>query len=197
VPAKQRYTSPPGPAAKGTRRPGVRLVVAGVVLTVVAAMLVAAAVRPPAPAGEPAARPSLMPPRPPLTPEEEAYARALWPIHNEVKASALRVTMGGISYKLGEIDRAALKGRLDAAREIYRAAEARMAGLRPPPSFERVHADYLRAVRLYEESVGEMLRVVADGREEHLVAAFPMSREAGTTLLKVGNVLWPGEYVPN
>ena len=38
-------------------------------------------------------RPAMATPRPALTAEEEAYAQALWPIHNEVKLGALRMTM--------------------------------------------------------------------------------------------------------
>jgi hypothetical protein len=42
-----------------------------------------------------------------------------------------------------------------------------------------------------------MLRVVSDGRDEHLVVAQPLSMEASEKLLKVGDVLWPNEYKPN
>ncbi len=56
---------------------------------------------------------------------------------------------------------------------------------------------YADAVRLYQRSAAEMLRVVADGSDEHLVAAQPMSLEASEKLLKVGDILWPNEYKPN
>lgn len=142
-------------------------------------------------------RPAAAAPRPALTAAEEAYAAALWPIHNEVKVSALRMTFGGLSYKLKEIDRAALKARVEAAGETYHRAAARIRGLHPPPSLEKIHAEYVDAVRLYEQSAAEMVKVFKDGRDDHLVAAYPLSREAGEKILRVGNVLWPGEYVPN
>src|SRR5215831_3626101 len=144
-----------------------------------------------------AARPALAPPRPALTRAEEEYALALWPIHNEVKASALKMTLGGLSYKLGEMDRAALKIRIDGSREIYRSAGQRIAALTPPASLASAHEMYADAVRLYQQSATEMLRVVADGRDEHLVAAHPLSMEASEKLLKVGDILWPNEYKPN
>src|SRR5262245_2619804 len=72
------------------------------------------------------ARPVLAPPRPPLTAAEEEYALALWPIHNEVKASALRMTLEGLSYKLGELDRAALKSRIEQSTETFRSAARRV-----------------------------------------------------------------------
>ena len=56
---------------------------------------------------------------------------------------------------------------------------------------------YSDAVRLYQQSAAEMLRVVGDGRDEHLVAAHPLSMEASEKLLKVGDILWPSEYKPN
>ncbi len=135
--------------------------------------------------------------RPALTAAEESYAMALWPMHNEVKTGALKMTFGGLAYKLKEIDRATLKARVDAANETYRRAEIRIRKLQPPPSLQKLHAEYLDAVGLYEQSAAEMARVFKDGRDEHLVAAFPMSKEAGEKVLRVGNTLWPGEYVPN
>ncbi len=141
--------------------------------------------------------PAGTPPRPPLTAAEEAYAHALWPIHTDVKLSAIRMSFAAINYKLREIERAELRGRVEGALEVHRGAAERMHALRPPASLERVHAEYLEALRLYERSAAEMIKVVADGRDEHLVAAYPLMNEAGGKLLNVGTVLWPGEYVPN
>ena len=143
------------------------------------------------------ARPILTPPRPPLTAAEEEYALALWPIHNEVKASALKMTLGGLSYKIGELDRAALKLRIEQSSDTYRSAARRIAALTPPASLMRAHTMYTDAVRLYQQSAAEMLRVTDDGHVEHLVAAQPLSMEASETLLKVGDILWPSEYKPN
>ncbi len=47
-------------------------------------------------AGGAAARPSLAPPRPALTPAEEAYAQALWAIHGDVKHAAYNMTFSGL-----------------------------------------------------------------------------------------------------
>src|SRR5215475_11859080 len=149
------------------------------------------------PANARTARPALTLPRPPLTAAEEEYALALWPIHNEVKASALRMTLGGLSYKIGELDRTALKGRIERSTETYRSAARRVAALTPPASLARAHAMYSDAIRLYQRSAAEMLRVVDDGRDDHLVIAQPLSMEASETLLKVGDILWPSEYKPN
>jgi hypothetical protein len=178
--------------------PSVKVLLFGFVLVSLLGILALAAVREVATtANARTARPALAPPRPPLTAAEEAYALALWPIHSEVKASALKMTFGGISYKLGELDRAGFKARVDASNETYRRAALRLAQITPPASLAQVHQQYLDAVRLYERSATEMARVARDGRVEHLVAAHPLSLEASEMLLKVGGVLWPSEYKPN
>jgi hypothetical protein len=135
--------------------------------------------------------------RPALSVDEEAYARALWPIHNSVKASALRMTLGGIQYKTQGLDPAVLQAQIAAARETYAQSESQIRALQPPPSMQQLHNDYLGAVLLYQESAAEMIKVVDDGRDDHLKNAFPLSQQGGQTLREVGSVLWPGEYVPN
>jgi hypothetical protein len=179
--------------------PGVKVVLFGVVVASLLGILGVALVREATtrPTPDRISRPSLAPTRPPLTAAEEAYSLALWPIHNEVKASALKTTFAAMSYKLRELDRAALKSKVDAALDTYRKASARIRALQPPPSLQAYHVDYLEAIRLYERSATEIVRVVDDGRDDHLVAAFPLSHQAGVKLLQVGNALWPGEYKPN
>ena len=50
---------------------------------------------------------------------------------------------------------------------------------------------------LFRSSAVEMAKLAADGREQHLLAAYPLSETASKKLLEVGDALWPGEYVPN
>ena len=42
-----------------------------------------------------------------------------------------------------------------------------------------------------------MVKIAGDGKEEHLVNAQKMSFAAAEGLLRVGDVLWPGEFKPN
>jgi hypothetical protein len=142
-------------------------------------------------------RPVVATPRPAFTPDEEGYAQALWPIHNEVKLGALRMTMAGIQYKTNRIDAAALKSQVEVSVQVYREAEEQMGDLKPPPSFRPFHDEYLQAVRLYQQAGAEMVRLYDDNSEEHLLTAFPMSQEGGRILRRVGAVLWPNEYVPS
>jgi len=191
--------SPAAPARAAARRPQVKILLLCLVVVGLLGIVLFAASREVSTSSANArtARPVLAPPRPPLSAAEEEYALALWPIHNEVKASALRMTLGGLSYKIGELDRTALKGRIERSTETYRSAARRVAALTPPASLARAHAMYSDAIRLYQRSAAEMLRVVDDGRDDHLVIAQPLSMEASETLLKVGDILWPSEYKPN
>jgi len=188
-----------GPASHRWRGP--RVIALGAVLLGLVAVTLAAVVREawlPGRATSLAVPPNpFAPPRPALTPAEEAYSQALWKIHGDVKLSAVQMTFAGLAYKTGDIDRATLKARVDASRDAYARAETRVRGLRPPASLRSVHADYLDAIRLYRQSAAEMARVYDDGRDQHLLAAFPLSETASRKLLEVGDTLWPGEYVPN
>ena len=85
---------------------------------------------------------------PALNAAEEAYIRALWPVHGDVERSAVRISLGTIFYKTGDLERAALKDRLEAALVVYQRAEARISELKPPPSFAGAHEEYLAAIRL-------------------------------------------------
>ena len=140
---------------------------------------------------------SSAPSRPPLTAAEEAYAGALWPVHELVKNNSIRMTFAGLSYKMGETDANAVAPEVAPLVAEYKTATARVGELHPPASLGQVHKDYLDALRLYQDAAGEMVKVSSDGSDDHLLAAQTMTERADVTLLKVGDVLWPGEYKPN
>lgn len=135
--------------------------------------------------------------RPALSPEEERYAAGLWPIHQQTKTSAVQMTFAGLAYKLGDIDKAAVKERVAPLTKVFRDARAEASRLQVPASLEKHHQQYLAALKLYEDASVEMVKVARDGKEEHLVAAQKMSYTASEDSLRVGDALWPGEYKPN
>ena len=143
------------------------------------------------------ARVSTRPPRPPLSPAEEAYMRALWPIHGDVERSLMRMSLGQILYKTEDLSRAELQTRIEQALVTYRGAEARIRALEPPASVRSDHEQYLAAVRLFQESASEALGLFKDGREEHLLAAYPKSQEGSNKIREVGGKFWPSEFPPN
>ena len=178
----------------------VKLLLVGLIVLTVLGVLCASLLREAAMAGRTAvahARPSLTPPRPALTPAEEAYAHALWAIHADVKNAAFTLTFSGLRYKLRELPVRAFETGVQAASQSFSDADARVRALAPPASLGHVHTQYLDAVHLFQKSAAEMLKVTEDGRDDHLVIAHPLSQEASEKLLRVGNVIWPGEYLPN
>ena len=137
------------------------------------------------------------PPRPAFTPDEEAYIRALWPIHGEVERSTVRLALGQIFYKINDMDRRALKARADEALATYRRSEARLRELEPPRSMRREHLEYLAAIGLFQQSATEILKMFSDGRDNHLVAAYPLGQQAADKIREVGGKFWPGEFRPH
>jgi hypothetical protein len=133
-----------------------------------------------------------------LSAEEEAYAAALWPIHSEVvEVSAVGLSFAGVAYVIEHHDAHRLEAQVLPLREIFRTAAGKAQSLVVPASMQKVHHWYLEALRLYETASAEMVKVAADGKVEHLIEAQSMSQRAAENLLKVGDVLWPGEYKPN
>jgi hypothetical protein len=135
--------------------------------------------------------------RPALSAAEEAYAAALWPVHERIKTTAVQMTFAGLSYKLGDIDRMAIKERVAPLTKIFRDARSQAAQLKAPASLEKQHELYLGALKLYEDASLEMVKIARDGKDEHLVKAQKMSYTASEDSLRVGDTLWPGEYKPN
>jgi hypothetical protein len=132
-----------------------------------------------------------------LSAEEEAYAAALWPIHREVKLATLGMTFAGIAYKTDSQDRAMLQAKIEPLTQVFETAIAQARALDVPVSMRDVHERYLGALAAYEAASEEMIKTARDGRDEHLIEAQGMSFRASEDTLRVGDVLWPGEYKPH
>jgi hypothetical protein len=137
------------------------------------------------------------PSRPPLSRPEETYLQALWPIHGDVERSAVRMSLGQIFYKTNDLTRTQLKSRIDEALTVYRKAQTRLRGLEPPPSLQPAHEQYVAAVRMFETSALEVSKMFDDGREEHLLAAYPLNQEGSNKIREIGAKFWPHEFLPN
>jgi hypothetical protein len=133
-----------------------------------------------------------------LSPDEEAYAAALWPIHSEVvEIAAVDMSFAGIAYVTEHHDPHRLEAKVTALHDRFRTAADEARSMPVPVSMGKVHEQYLEALALYETASAEMVKVATDGKVEHLIEAQTMSQHAAEDLLKVGDVLWPGEYKPN
>jgi hypothetical protein len=133
-----------------------------------------------------------------LSAEEDTYAAALWPIHSEVvEISAVDLSLAGIAYVSEHHDPQRLEARVLPLRDRFRSAADKAQAMPVPASMQKVRDQYLAALALYETASAEMVKVAGDGKVEHLIEAQTMSQRAAEDLLKVGDVLWPGEYKPN
>jgi hypothetical protein len=132
-----------------------------------------------------------------LSAAEEAYATALWPIHREVKLAALGMTFAGIAYKTESLDQDVLEAKIEPLNERLRAAVVTAQGLAVPASLRDVHERYLGALTAYEDASEKMIEAARDGRDELLIEAQRLSFGASEDTLRVGDVLWPGEYKPH
>ena len=135
--------------------------------------------------------------RPAVTAEEEAYARALWPIHAQVKQDAVRMTFAGLAYKMGDIKKEAVKKRVAPLTPMFDSAAAALNKMQPPASMRALQGEYIEAIKLYHDASVTMVKVAADGRDAHLIEAQALSEKASGLTLKVGEALWPGEFKPN
>jgi len=137
------------------------------------------------------------PTRPALTADEERYIRALWPIHGDVERSTMRMSLGQIFYTTKDLGAPELKARVEQALSAYQSAQTRMQGLQPPASLRAQHDDYLAAVRLFEESANEVMKMFTDGREDHLLAAHPKGQAGADKIREIGGKFWPNEFAPH
>jgi hypothetical protein len=133
-----------------------------------------------------------------LSPQEETYAEALWPIHNQVvETSAVAMSFAGIAYVTEHHDPARLARTARTLHDTFQAATRKTQALTVPTSMQRIQDQYLGALALFETASAEMIKVGEDGKVDHLTEAQAMSQRAAEDLLKVGDVLWPGEHKPN
>ena len=66
-----------------------------------------------------------------------------------------------------------------------------------PPSLSGTQGQYVEAMALYANAAAEMLKFTADGDAQHLGEAHQMDVRASEDMLRVGEVLWPGQYKPH
>jgi hypothetical protein len=135
--------------------------------------------------------------RPALGADEERYIRALWPIHGDVERSTMRMSLGQIFYTNKDLDARELKARVEHALGVYKSAQARIQDLQPPASLRAQHDEYLAAVRLFEESANEVMKMFRDGREDHLLAAHPKGQAGADKIREIGGKFWPQEFAPH
>jgi hypothetical protein len=137
-------------------------------------------------------------PQPPaLTADEERFATALWAVHREATRSAVAMSFAGIVYQTENRDARALARKIEPLAKFFHDAELQVRTMSPPPSLSRTHGQYADAMALYADAAAEMLKFTEDGDSQRLDVAHRLDVKASEDVLRVGEVLWPGQYKPH
>ena len=137
-------------------------------------------------------------PQPPaLTADEERFATALWAVHREATRSAVAMSFAGITYQTEDRDARALARKIEPLAKFFHDAETQVRTMSAPPSLSRTQGQYVDAMALYANAAAEILKFTEDGDQQRLGVAHGMDVRASEDMLRVGEVLWPGQYKPH
>jgi hypothetical protein len=134
---------------------------------------------------------------PALTADEERFATTLWAVHRDATRSAVAMSFAGITYQTEGRDARELARKIEPLAKYFHDAEMQVRAMSAPPSLSRTQGQYVGAMALYANAAAEMLKFTEDGNTEHLGDAHQMDVRASEDLLRVGEVLWPGQYKPH
>lgn len=150
---------------------------------------------------QPAAQPvnvrAAIPELPALTAEEERFATTLWAVHRDATKSAVALSFAGISYQTDDHDAHALARKIEPLAKFFHDAEAQVRAMSAPPSLSRTFGRYVGAMALYANAADEMLKFTEDADTRRLDEAHRLDVKASQDMLRVGEVLWPGQYKPH
>jgi hypothetical protein len=138
-----------------------------------------------------------IPELPALTADEERFATALWAVHREATRSAVAMSFAGIAYQTEERDAGALARKIEPLAKFFHDAEIQVRAMSAPPSLSTTFGRYLGAMALYANAADEMLKFTEDADLKRLDEAHRMDVSASQDMLRVGEVLWPGQYKPH
>jgi hypothetical protein len=137
-------------------------------------------------------------PQPPaLTADEERFATALWAVHREATRSAVAMSFAGIAYQTEDRDARALARKIEPLAKFFHDAETQVRTMSSPSSLSGTHGQYVDAMARYANAAAEMLKFTEDGDSQHLGDAHRIDVRASEDMLRVGEVLWPGQYKPH
>jgi hypothetical protein len=134
---------------------------------------------------------------PALTADEERFATILWAVHREATRSAVALSFAGITYQVEDRDARALARKIEPLAKFFHDAEMQVRAMSAPPSLSRTQVEYVGAMALYASAAAEMLKFTEDGDSQRLQVAHGLDMKASEDMLRVGEVLWPGQYKPH
>jgi len=134
---------------------------------------------------------------PALTADEERFATALWAVHREATRSAVALSFAGITYQVDDRDARALARKIEPLGKFFHDAEVQVRAMSAPPSLSKTQVQYIDAMALYANAATEMLKFTEDGDSQRLQVAHGMDMKASEDMLRVGELLWQGQYKPH
>ena len=134
---------------------------------------------------------------PALTADEERFATALWAVHREATRLAVAMSFAGITYQTEDRDARALARKIEPMAKFFHDAEMQVRTMSTPPSLSRTQGQYVDAMALFANAAAEMLKFTEDGNPQRLGDAHLLDVRASEDMLRVGEVLWPGQYKPH
>ncbi len=122
---------------------------------------------------------------------QQHYVDALLPIHSQLMQTVLRTGLATAAFAARDTDKTQFRAQLDQSLASYRRIEEQVLALDPPTELRDAHDSYLGAVRLFERSSSEMLKLYDDGNEAHLAAGAPLSLEGMARMRLLSDRFWP------
>lgn len=121
----------------------------------------------------------------------------LWAVHREATRSAVALSFAGITYQTEDRDAQAFARKIEPLAKFFHDAEMQVRAMSAPPSLSKTQSQYVDAMALYANAATEMLKFAEDGDSQRLQVAHSLDVKASEYMLRVGEVLWPGQYKPH
>ena len=134
---------------------------------------------------------------PALTADEERFATTLWAVHREATRAAVALSFAGITYQTEDRDARAFARKIEPLARFFHDAEMQVRAMSAPPSLSKTQSQYVDAMAIYASAAAEMLKFAEDGDSQRLQVAHELDVKASEYMLRVGEVLWPGQYKPH
>ena len=107
------------------------------------------------------------------------------------------MSYAGIAFLTEGRDVHTLAQRLEPLAKFFHDAEIQVRAMSAPPSLSKTLDRYVGAMALYANAADEMLKFTENADSRHLDEAHRLDVKASQDLLRVGEVLWPGQYKPH
>ncbi len=130
---------------------------------------------------------------PELTEEELAFAKAIRPIHFELKTLIIRMSGTGALFLSGEADIRSVENIITEAKRELPAIRAKLLKIDPPQTMEATLKTYLDALDLYQDAIAEFEHYFATKDVSSLDRFIEMTNSANDSIKKVIYRMWTDE----